>query len=199
MAVLGDLLTFLRADGDQVVTMFDERRDVVERGLDVEHVADQLHGSRKLAQRRRHRGAPPKLPGREIGAPILARVIAEDARARTGVKIHPGAGVVIGETAVIRRNVRNYQAVTLGARRFETDPATGAPRKNYPLHPIVEDDVVIYAGATILGRVVIGKGSSIGGNVWLTHDAPAGSQVARARGGSVREPDGTLEIDREES
>jgi serine O-acetyltransferase len=128
-----------------------------------------------------------------LGAPMLARIIAEDAHSRTGVDIHPGAqigesffidhgtGVVIGETAIIGRNVRIYQAVTLGAKRFETDPVTGAPRKSYPRHPIVEDDVVIYAGATILGRVTIGKGSSIGGNVWLTHDAPPGSHIAQAR------------------
>jgi serine O-acetyltransferase len=148
-----------------------------------------------------------------LGAPMLARIIAEDAHTRTGVDIHPGAeigerffidhgtGVVIGETAVIGRNVRLYQAVTLGAKRFDTDPATGGLRKNYPRHPIVEDDVVIYAGATILGRIRIGKGSSIGGNVWLTHDVPAGSQItqARARGEPLRDADGTQKIDFEES
>jgi len=124
---------------------------------------------------------------------MLARIVAEDAHSRTGVDIHPGAeigerffidhgtGVVIGETAVIGRNVRLYQAVTLGAKRFETDAATGDLRRNYPRHPIVEDDVVIYAGATILGRVTIGKGSSIGGNVWLTHSVPAGSRIAQAK------------------
>jgi serine O-acetyltransferase len=128
-----------------------------------------------------------------LGAPMLARIIAEDAHSRTGIDIHPGArigerffidhgtGVVIGATAVIGRNVRIYQAVTLGARRFETDPTTGALRKNYPRHPIVEDDVVIYAGATILGRVTIGRGSSIGGNVWITQDVPPGSSVSQAR------------------
>ena len=71
--------------------------------------------------------------------------------------------------------------MTLGAKRFEVDPTTGALRKNYPRHPIVEDDVVIYAGATILGRVTIGKGSSIGGNVWITQDVPAGSALSQAR------------------
>ena len=147
-----------------------------------------------------------------LGARMLARIVAEDAHSLTGIDIHPGAeigerffidhgsGVVIGETAIIGRNVRLYQAVTLGAKRFEADPETGALRKNYPRHPIVEDDVVIYAGATILGRVVIGKGSSIGGNVWLTHHVPAGSQItqARARGEAFRDPDGTLEIHFEE-
>jgi len=128
-----------------------------------------------------------------LGAPMLARIVSEDSHSLTGIDIHPGAqigerffidhgsGVVIGQTAIIGRNVRIYQAVTLGAKRFEADPETGALRKNYPRHPIVEDDVVIYAGATILGRVVIGKGSSIGGNVWLTHSVPPGSHITQAQ------------------
>jgi serine O-acetyltransferase len=123
---------------------------------------------------------------------MIARIIAEHAHSETGIDIHPGAqigegffidhgtGVVIGETAIIGRNVRLYQAVTLGAKRFEAD-ASGGLAKNYPRHPIVEDDVVIYAGATILGRVTIGKGSSIGGNVWLTHDIPPGSSITQAK------------------
>lgn len=127
----------------------------------------------------------------KLGAPVLARIASEDAHGRTGVDIHPGAeigerffidhgtGVVIGETAIIGRNVRLYQGVTLGAKRFETDE-DGALRKNYPRHPIVEDDVVIYAGATILGRVTIGRGSIIGGGVWLTQSAPAGSHLTQA-------------------
>ena len=125
-----------------------------------------------------------------LGAPMLARIAAEDAHARTGVDIHPGAeigerffidhgaGVVIGETAIVGRNVRLYQGVTLGARRFETDPS-GALRRGYPRHPIVEDDVVIYAGATILGRVTIGRGASIGGGVWLTQSAPPFSRITQ--------------------
>ncbi len=128
----------------------------------------------------------------DLGVTMIARVIAEDAHSATGIDIHPGAqigerffidhgtGVVIGETAVIGRNVRLYQAVTLGAKRFEAD-ASGALAKNYPRHPIVEDDVVIYAGATVLGRVTIGRGSSIGGNVWLTRDVPPGSSVTQAK------------------
>ena len=122
-----------------------------------------------------------------------ARLVSWLGRFLTNIDIHPGAqigerffidhgsGVVIGQTAIIGRNVRIYQAVTLGAKRFEADPETGALRKNYPRHPIVEDDVVIYAGATILGRVVIGKGSSIGGNVWLTHSVPPGSHITQAQ------------------
>jgi serine O-acetyltransferase len=127
----------------------------------------------------------------KLGAPVLARIASEDAHGRTGVDIHPGAqigerffvdhgtGVVIGETTIIGRNVRLYQGVTLGAKRFETDE-DGELRKNYPRHPIVEDDVVIYAGATILGRVTIGQGSQIGGGVWLTQSAPAGSHITQA-------------------
>jgi serine O-acetyltransferase len=125
------------------------------------------------------------------GVPLLARVIAELAHGETGIDIHPGAqvgpgffidhgtGVVIGETAEIGANVRIYQAVTLGARRFDTD-ADGRMAKGGPRHPIVEDDVVIYAGATILGRVTIGRGSAIGGNVWLTRSVPPGSHVTQA-------------------
>jgi serine O-acetyltransferase len=127
-----------------------------------------------------------------FGAPLLARIVAEIAHALAGVDIHPGAeigegffidhgtGVVIGETAVIGRNVRIYQAVTLGAKRFETS-GNGELRKSYPRHPIVEDDVVIYAGATILGRITIGRGSSIGGNVWLTESVPRGSRITQAK------------------
>ena len=126
------------------------------------------------------------------GVSLLARMVSELAHAETGIDIHPGAdigsgffidhgtGVVIGETAVIGRNVRLYQAVTLGAKRFETD-AEGHVQKNGPRHPIVEDDVVIYAGATILGRVTVGRGSVIGGNVWVTRSVPPGSQVTQAR------------------
>ncbi len=127
-----------------------------------------------------------------LGAPLLARIVAEIAHALAGVDIHPGAeidegffidhgtGVVIGETAVIGRNVRIYQAVTLGAKRFEVS-GDGELRKSYPRHPIVEDDVVIYAGATILGRITIGRGSSIGGNVWLTESVPPGSRITQAK------------------
>ena len=127
----------------------------------------------------------------ELGVPLLARIVAELAHGDTGIDIHPGArigshffidhgtGVVIGETAVIGRNVRIYQAVTLGARRFEVDDE-GQLKKGGARHPVVEDDVVIYAGATVLGRVTIGRGASIGGNVWLTHSVAAGSRIAQA-------------------
>ncbi|WP_294541347.1 serine O-acetyltransferase EpsC [uncultured Rhodoblastus sp.] len=127
-----------------------------------------------------------------LGATMLARIIAEASHSATAIDIHPGArigegffidhgtGVVIGETAVIGRNVRLYQAVTLGAKRFEK-AAGGGLVKGQPRHPTVEDDVVIYAGATILGRITIGRGSTIGGSVWLTHSVPPGSNITQAR------------------
>lgn len=126
-----------------------------------------------------------------LGLPLLARIAAELAHAQTGIDIHPGAsigtgffidhgtGVVIGETAVIGANVRIYQAVTLGAKRFPTD-ADGNLQKGLPRHPVVEDDVVIYAGATVLGRITLGRGAVIGGNVWITQDVPAGAHVTQA-------------------
>ena len=126
-----------------------------------------------------------------LGAPMLARIVTEIAHAETGIDIHPGAtigksffidhgtGVVIGETAIIGDRVRLYQMVTLGAKRFPPGE-NGELKKGLPRHPIIEDDVVIYAGATILGRVVIGKGSTIGGNVWLTRDVAPHSNVTQA-------------------
>lgn len=123
--------------------------------------------------------------------PLVARIIAEIAHSETGIDIHPGAqigggffidhgtGVVIGETAVIGQRVRLYQAVTLGAKRFPVEN-NGELKKGLFRHPLVEDDVVIYAGATVLGRITIGKGSTIGGNVWLTRSVPPGSNVTQA-------------------
>lgn len=126
-----------------------------------------------------------------LGLPLLARMINEHAHQHTGIDIHPGAkigahffidhgtGVVIGETAVLGQRVRLYQAVTLGARSFTAD-AQGRLHKGAPRHPIVEDDVVIYAGATVLGRITVGRGSIIGGNVWLTRSVAVGSHVTQA-------------------
>ncbi|CAB3716304.1 MAG: serine acetyltransferase [Achromobacter sp.] len=126
-----------------------------------------------------------------LDLPLLARIAAEIAHGETGIDIHPGAqigpgcfidhgtGVVIGETARIGRGVRIYQAVTLGAKRFTTD-ADGNLEKGLARHPIVEDEVVIYAGATILGRVTLGRGAVIGGNVWITSDVAPGATVTQA-------------------
>jgi len=126
----------------------------------------------------------------QLGAPIVARIVSELANRLTGIDIHPGAtigpaffidhgtGVVIGETAIIGARVQLYQHVTLGARS-PLGAAPVSPRDRYARHPIVEDDVVIYAGATILGRVTIGRGATIGGNVWLLEDVPPGSVVAQ--------------------
>jgi serine O-acetyltransferase len=114
----------------------------------------------------------------------------EYAHSATGIDIHPGAsigesvfidhgtGVVIGETAIIGNRVRIYQGVTLGARSFPLDE-NGHPIKGIPRHPIIEDDVIIYSGATILGRVTIGARSVIGGNVWLTHSVPPDSRISQ--------------------
>lgn len=127
----------------------------------------------------------------QLGVPMVARIITELAHSATGIDIHPGAhigksffidhgtGVVIGETTVIGDHVRLYQAVTLGAKRF-LKAEDGTLLKGNARHPIVEDDVIIYAGATILGRITIGRGSTIGGNVWLTHSVPPYSHVAQA-------------------
>ena len=126
----------------------------------------------------------------ELGVPIIPRIMSERAHSRTGIDIHPGAqiqpgffidhgtGVVIGETCRIGRNVKIYQGVTLGAKSpFDKD---GRPRKGEKRHPDIEDDVIIYANATILGgRTVIGKGAVIGGNTWITNSVPPGSIVVR--------------------
>jgi serine O-acetyltransferase len=126
-----------------------------------------------------------------LDVPLIPRIISEHAHSVTGIDIHPGArigekffidhgtGVVIGETSRIGDRVRIYQGVTLGAKSFPLD-ANGHPIKGIDRHPILEDDVVIYSGATVLGRIVIGAGSSIGGNVWLTHGVPPGSRVTQA-------------------
>jgi serine O-acetyltransferase len=136
-----------------------------------------------------------------LGVPLIPRIITEHAHTLTGIDIHPGArigerffidhgtGVVIGETAVLGSRVRIYQGVTLGAKSFPLD-ARGSPIKGVDRHPIVEDGVVIYAGATILGRITIGAGSSIGGNVWLTSSVPPNSRVTQVEAREVRYVDG---------
>jgi serine O-acetyltransferase len=127
------------------------------------------------------------------GVPLVPRMITELAHSQTGIDIHPGAeiggrffidhgtGVVIGETAVIGDRVRMYQGVTLGALSFPADER-GHPVKGGERHPIVEDDVILYAGATILGRVTIGRGSVIGGGVWLTRSVPSETILPMTKG-----------------
>jgi serine O-acetyltransferase len=125
----------------------------------------------------------------EMNIPLIPRIMTEHAHHRTGIDIHPGTkigsrffidhgtGVVIGGTAVIGNNVKLYQGVTIGAFSFDKD-GTGELVRNTKRHPTLEDDVIIYAGATILGgETVIGRGSVIGGNVWLTHSVPPGTRV----------------------
>lgn len=126
-----------------------------------------------------------------LGVPLIPRIITEHAHSLTGIDIHPGAvigpaffidhgtGVVIGETTIIGERVRLYQGVTLGAKSLPLDEH-GNPVKGIARHPIVEDDVVIYSGATILGRVTIGRGAVIGGNVWLTRSVEPGERVTQA-------------------
>ena len=130
---------------------------------------------------------------RALGVPLVPRVMSEHAHSLTGIDIHPGAtigpgffidhgtGVVIGETCVIGRNVKLYQGVTLGALSFAKDE-DGRLVKGIKRHPDVEDGVVIYAGATILGgETRIGHDSVIGGNVWLVHSVPPHSKVLNAQ------------------
>ncbi len=128
----------------------------------------------------------------KLEVPLIPRIISEMAHSSTGIDIHPGAtigeeffidhgtGVVIGETCIIGRKCRLYQGVTLGAISFSKDE-TGALVKGQPRHPILGDNVTVYAGATILGRVSIGSGSVIGGNVWLTRSVPENSRITQQR------------------
>jgi serine O-acetyltransferase len=128
----------------------------------------------------------------KLNVPIIPRIISEMGHSETGIDIHPGAqigeaftidhgtGVVIGATSIIGNNVKLYQGVTLGAKSFPLD-AKGNPIKGIPRHPIVEDNVIIYAQATILGRITIGKNSVIGGNVWVTNSVPPNSKLVQLK------------------
>ncbi len=136
-----------------------------------------------------------------LEADLIPRIITELAHSETGIDIHPGAtigehffidhgtGVVIGETARIGNNVRIYQGVTLGAKSFPLDEK-GHPIKGIDRHPKVEDDVIIYAGATILGNVTIGKGAEIGGNVWITQDVSPGAKISQSKPRETRFEEG---------
>lgn len=127
-----------------------------------------------------------------LNVPLIPRIITEMAHSETGIDIHPGAqighhftidhgtGVVIGATCIIGNNVKLYQGVTLGAKSFPLDE-NGNPIKGIARHPILEDDVIVYSNATILGRITIGKGATIGGNIWVTESVPAGSRIVQRR------------------
>ncbi len=124
----------------------------------------------------------------KLGVELIPRMISEISHSKTGIDIHPaakigdhffidhGTGVVIGETTIIGKNVRLYQGVTLGAKSFPLDDQ-GNPIKNIQRHPVIEDNVIIYANATILGRITIGESSVIGGNVWITENIPPNSKI----------------------
>ena len=126
------------------------------------------------------------------GVPLIPRIITEMAHSETGIDIHPGAtighhftidhgtGVVIGATCIIGNNVKLYQGVTLGAKSFPLDE-DGNPIKGIPRHPIIEDDVIIYSNATVLGRITIARGTVIGGNIWVTESTKAGEHIVQRR------------------
>ena len=126
----------------------------------------------------------------QLGVPLIPRIISEMAHSETGIDIHPaatighhftidhGTGVVIGATCVIGNNVKLYQGVTLVAKSFPLD-ADGNPIKGIPRHPILEDDVVVYSNATILGRITIGRGSVVGANIWVTESMQPNSKKYR--------------------
>lgn len=127
-----------------------------------------------------------------LNIPLIPRIITEMAHSETGIDIHPGAqighhftidhgtGVVIGATCIIGNKVKLYQGVTLGAKSFPLDE-NGNPIKGIARHPILEDDVIVYSNATILGRITIGKGATIGGNIWVTESVPAGARIVQRR------------------
>ena len=127
-----------------------------------------------------------------LGVPLIPRIITEMAHSETGIDIHPGAsigdhfsidhgtGIVIGETCIIGNHVKLYQGVTLGAKSFPLDEE-GNPIKGIARHPILEDDVIVYSNATILGRITIGRGATIGGNIWVTEDVPADTRLVQQR------------------
>lgn len=127
-----------------------------------------------------------------LNVPLIPRIITEMAHSETGIDIHPGAqighhftidhgtGVVIGATCIIGNNVKLYQGITLGAKSFPLDE-NGNPIKGIARHPILEDDVIVYSNATILGRITIGKGATIGGNIWVTESVPAGARIVQRR------------------
>ena len=136
----------------------------------------------------------------QLHIPVIPRIITELAHSKTGIDIHPGAqigeyfaidhgtGVVIGETCVIGNHVTLYQGVTLGAKSFKYDDQGNM--LNVPRHPVIEDYVTVYSNASILGRITIGHHSTIGGNIWLTHDVPPHSRILQSKAVDVSFNDG---------
>ena len=127
-----------------------------------------------------------------LGVPLIPRMMTELAHSETGIDINPeatighhftidhGTGVVIGATSIIGNNVKLYQGVTLGAKSFPLD-ADGKPIKGIPRHPILEDNVIVYSNATILGRITIGRDATVGGNIWVTENVPAGARIVQTK------------------
>ena len=121
-----------------------------------------------------------------LGVPLIPRIITEMAHSETGIDIHPaarighhftidhGTGVVIGATCIIGNHVKLYQGVTLGAKSFPLDD-DGHPIKGIPRH------VIVYSNATILGRITVGRGATVGGNIWVTEDVPAGARLVQKK------------------
>jgi serine O-acetyltransferase len=184
--VVGELLARLPVLRERV---FDDARAAWRGDPSCRHPIEALYAYPGVFAITRHRIAHILY---ELDVPLLPRLLAADAHRRTGIDINAGAqigreffidhgtGVVIGETAIVGNRVTLYQGVTLGAKSFPVDKSTGRLVKGLPRHPIVEDDVTIYASATVLGRITVGRGSIIGGNVWLTHSVPPNSRVAQA-------------------
>lgn len=126
----------------------------------------------------------------QLGVPVIPRLIAEQAHSETGIDIHPaavignsfmidhGTGIVIGATSIIGNNCRIYQGVTLGARSFVKD-TEGNIVKGMPRHPILGNNVTIYANSTLLGRISVGDGAVIGGNLWVTRNVAPGEWLVQ--------------------
>lgn len=128
----------------------------------------------------------------KLGVPFIPRMITEMAHSETGIDIHPGAeighhfsidhgtGTVIGETSIIGNYVRIFQGVSLAGEKLPPDE-NGHTVRGVPRHPILEDNVTVYSNSTLLGRIRIGKGATICGNVWITRDIAAGATISQLK------------------
>ncbi len=191
-----------RRSADTFISLLPELRKVLDSDIDATYIGDPAATSTHevitcypgVRATISHRIAHELV---KLDVPVLPRMISEQAHSDTGIDIHPGAtigkkfvidhgtGVVIGATAIIGDNVKIYQGVTLGAKSFMTDESNN-PVKGVPRHPIIGNDVVIYANSTILGRISIGDGAVIGGNLWVTRDVAPGEKLIQARGENFR-------------